>query len=287
MVALSQLTGDHTLVHRIASSTIGTWEQLSQFSPPERARYLGPAGASLRVPSECPPLDYPGLGVELVTRYEAAYPKRLLSLSDPPAVVRLRGHLPPSRTIYLIGPHWPSPEALSWAERTTRAAGHAGWAVAVVLESGIARRVMETALADRVPLVVVTASNPADLLEREHLVAASLAGPGSVLSEWHTNARPAHQRSARASHLAATLSEVTVVVEAGPHEQGGAHFVRAALTSASRLAVRALPTPVTLVPFERAAGALLGDPQSLGLWAPTALPATLLNTEQDLAGLLA
>ena len=156
-------------------------------------------------------------GVRAIGWTEAAYPRQLAEIDDPPAVLWVRGDPAAlaAPAVAVVGSRTGSPYACTVAERL--AAGLAGHGVAVI--SGLARGVDAAAhhgaLAAGGPTVAVLGSGVDVVYPPEHAkLAERIAAQGVLASELGPGAPPLRHHFPRRNRILSGLARAVVVVEA-------------------------------------------------------------------------
>ncbi|CAB3752614.1 DNA-processing protein DprA [Paraburkholderia humisilvae] len=156
-------------------------------------------------------------GNTLLTLDDPAYPPMLLTTSDPPPLLYVKGHLAPlhARSVAVVGSRNATPQGAEDAHRFSRVFSDAGVAVVSGLALGIDAAAHRGALAGRAGTVAIVGTG-ADIVypPAHHGLVREIASNGAILSEWPlgTPARPAHfpQRN----RLIAGLVSGVLIVEA-------------------------------------------------------------------------
>lgn len=157
-------------------------------------------------------------GIDPVGWCDSRYPRRLLTLDDPPPVVWLKGHADvlDRPSVAIVGSRAASPYAVAVAERLASDLSGCG----IVVVSGCARGVDAAAhrgvLAGEGATIAVLGSGVDVVYPAEHArLAASIARAGAVLSEFPPGAPPLRHHFPRRNRLISGLARGVVVVEAG------------------------------------------------------------------------
>ncbi len=159
-----------------------------------------------------------GGGIDPVGWSDSRYPRRLLTLDDPPPVVWLKGHagVLARPAVAIVGSRDASPYAVAVAERLASELGGCG----IVVVSGCARGVDAAAhrgvLAGEGATIAVLGSGVDVVYPAEHAsLVASIARAGVVLSEFPPGTPPLRHHFPRRNRLISGLARGVVVVEAG------------------------------------------------------------------------
>ncbi|MFC0399495.1 DNA-processing protein DprA [Paraburkholderia rhizosphaerae] len=156
-------------------------------------------------------------GNTLLTLDDPAYPPMLLTMSDPPPLLYVKGCLAPLHacSVAVVGSRNATPQGAEDAQRFSRVFSEAGVVVVSGLALGIDAAAHRGALAGRAGTIAVVGTG-ADIVypSTHHGLARDIAATGAILSEWPlgTPARPAHfpQRN----RLIAGLVNGVLIVEA-------------------------------------------------------------------------
>ena len=163
-------------------------------------------------------------GIQIITMQDAAYPKRLRNIYDPPVVLYVKGRLPDvddNALISVIGTRKPSFYGEKMCRDLSYQISRSGGIVVSLLTQGIDRRAAEAALLAGRPCVGVLGT-PHEL-ERGDL-AQDVAAHGALISEYAPGTARQNQFFRERNRVAAGLSVGVVVVEA-PERSGTRLFV--------------------------------------------------------------
>jgi DNA processing protein len=183
------------------------------------------------------------LGIDFVARGSRGYPAHLAGMPDAPPGMFVRGELPASPGVAVVGTRSCTKYGLDIAAGYGRAIAAAGW----VLVSGLARGIDGAAhrgtVAARGRGVAVLGGGLDVLYPREHgsLAADLLESGGAVVSEYPPGAAPLARRFPPRNRIISGLSRAVVVVEAGV--KGGA-LITARLALEQGVTVFAVPGDV-------------------------------------------
>jgi DNA processing protein len=185
---------------------------------PDLARRGGASGPARIYPREDAEREIKAaksLGVALVALGEAAYPRRLQMIDDPPPLLAVRGQLTAlaAPIVGIVGSRNASAAGMRFAERLARDLGEAGFVIA----SGLARGI--DAAAHRASLATGTVAVVAGGLDRvyppEHAnLFEDIVRQGAALSERPLGWEPRARDFPRRNRLISGLSLGIVVVEA-------------------------------------------------------------------------
>ena len=158
-----------------------------------------------------------------VTMQDAAYPERLRNIYAPPAVLYVKGKLPPldeEAAIAVIGTRRASPYGLKMGGRLAFEVIKCGGTVISVLTSGIDREAARAALmANGVCIGVLGTPHEAETGK----LARDVAEKGALISEYPPGTRPLKRFFRERNRIAAGLSVGVAVVEA-PEKSGAMLF---------------------------------------------------------------
>lgn len=156
-------------------------------------------------------------GHALVTLADPAYPPRLLTMPDPPALLYVQGRLDllHARSVAVVGSRSATPQALEDATRFARTLAAAGVTVVSGLASGVDGAAHQGALDERGGTVAVIGTG-ADLVypAGHHALAAQIASRGAIVSEWPLGTPARSANFPQRNRVIAALVEGVIVVEA-------------------------------------------------------------------------
>lgn len=167
-------------------------------------------------------------GISIITLQDAAYPRRLQNIYDPPVALYVRGRLPSideEPAIAVIGTRGPTPYGVKMARRMGYEITKCGGLVISGLTRGIDRMGAEGALRAGGRVVGVLA---AGLDAAVGGIFDDVASTGTLLSEYPPGSTPFRTNFRQRNRVTAGLSEGVVVVEA-PEKSGALLFVEEAL----------------------------------------------------------
>lgn len=167
-------------------------------------------------------------GISAVTLQDAAYPRRLQNIYDPPVVLYVKGRLPAmdeEPAIAVIGTREPTPYGVKMGRRMGFEIAKCGGLVVSGLTRGIDRLGAEGALQAGGRVIGVLGVGP-DMVSGG--VYADVAASGALVSEYPPGAPGAKSNFRQRNRITAGLSEGVVVVEA-PERSGTLLFVDEAL----------------------------------------------------------
>lgn len=201
-------------------------------------------------------------GLGFACRHESRYPRALLDMPDPPAVLHVAGDPRRARELWsapavaLVGARRASPYGLEVARSLGRGLAAAGVTVVSGMALGIDCAAHEGALeAGGASLAVLGGGADVPYPASKRGVHRRLIARGAVLSELPAGVRPRRWCFPARNRLIAALTTVTVVVEAA--ERSGA-LITARMARELGRDVAAVPGPVNS-PRSAGANALLFD----------------------------
>lgn len=186
---------------------------------------------------------------------DEAYPRRLLSLPDPPSFIYVQGALEPLRCAplaALIGSREISPAHAAFAQSLSASLGALGVSIISGGALGMDAAAHQGALDAQAYTAALLPSGLLERVPRSHaaLFNAILAQGGALISEYPTQVVAKRYHFPRRNRLIAAITDATVVLKA--NAQGGSMITAQAALSLGR--------PVGVVPYEasdqRAAGSL-------------------------------
>jgi len=183
---------------------------------PERARRICDpklAESAARERAECH-----HMGIRLVARDEADYPRELLQLADPPLMLWLRGTLETRDrlAVSVVGPRRPSAYGHRQAVRFASGLARIGATVISGLARGVDTAAHQASLEHNGRTLAVIGSGLARLYPEENReLADRIAGQGAVLSEFPLHTPPSPGTFPRRNRIVAALGLATLVIEAG------------------------------------------------------------------------
>lgn len=181
--------------------------------------------------------------VAIVSRGDPGYPAQLEEIADPPDRLWVRGTLPATPAVAIVGTRRATRYGLSLAREMGRAVALAGW----VVVSGLARGVDGAAhrgCLDGGGAGIAVLGCGIDIWyppEHQRLGEELVAGEGAVVSEYPPGTRPEPWRFPARNRIISGLSAAVVVVEAA--EKGGA-LITARLAAEQGRDVFAVPGDV-------------------------------------------
>ncbi len=156
-------------------------------------------------------------GNALVTLADPAYPPRLLTMTDPPPLLYVKGRLDllHARSVAVVGSRSATPQAVEDAARFARTLAAAGVTVVSGLALGVDGAAHRGALDERGGTVAVIGTG-ADLVYPavHHALAAQIAARGAIVSEWPLGTPARSANFPQRNGVIAALVEGVVVIEA-------------------------------------------------------------------------
>lgn len=185
------------------------------------------------------------LGISLLTIQDAAYPRRLYNIYDPPCLLYVRGRLPAfdeEAAVAVVGTRSCTPYGVACAEKLGYGIARCGGLVVSGLAAGIDSAALRGALrADGRAAAVL--GNGLDVVyprENQYLY-EDVAAAGCLISEYPPGTRPVGSHFPRRNRILSGLSVAALVVEAP--ERSGALITAAAALEQGR-DVFAVPGPI-------------------------------------------
>jgi len=180
-----------------------------------------PAGQEALVDATLAWLDQAPGRREVLTLADAAYPRGLLQLADPPLMLYRMGRLDdfPERALAVVGSRNPTPQGLQNARRFARAFAEAGVTVvsgmALGIDGAAHQGAMDGAAGDAVATIAVVGTGLDRVYPKHHLeLAHAIADRGMIVSEYPIGTPPLSENFPRRNRLIAALGQGTLVVEA-------------------------------------------------------------------------
>lgn len=165
--------------------------------------------------------------ISIVTVQDASYPKRLKSIYDPPAVLYVKGEMPPvddNAIISVIGTRKASPYGLKMAEKLAFEISKCGGLVVSGLTAGIDAQAARGAMLAGSPCICVLGCSHE---QATGSLALSVAEGGAVISEYAPGTVSRKSFFRERNRIGAGLGIATLVVEA-PEKSGALLFAREA-----------------------------------------------------------
>ncbi len=185
------------------------------------------------------------LGLGLLTWQDAAYPRRLRDIYDPPCLLYVRGRLPAvdeEAAVAVVGTRACTPYGVACAEKLGYGLAAGGALVVSGLAAGIDTAAARGALRAGRPVLAVVGNGLDVVYPRENrYLYEDVAAAGAILSEYPPGTRPVGSHFPARNRILSGLSVATLVVEAP--ERSGALITAAAALEQGR-DVFAVPGPI-------------------------------------------
>ncbi len=165
---------------------------------------------------ECDEADK--LGIRIITREDAEYPKSLLAIHDPPLVLYMRGELESrdGKAIAVVGTRRPTYYGKEVAARLAGQIAEAGYTVVSGLAAGIDTIAHRQAITMLGRTVAVIGSGLKHMYPASNKqLAEEIVGCGAVISEFPLDRKPDKTTFPIRNRIVTGLSTGVVVVEAG------------------------------------------------------------------------
>lgn len=161
--------------------------------------------------------DCERLGLRVMTIQDADYPQRLRAISDPPAVLYVRGrafHFDEEAAIAVVGAREPSPYGQKWAERLAMELTSGGALVVSGIAQGLDSCAVRGALKAGGPVVSVLAGGVDVPYPRENrYLMEDVAAAGALISEYPPGTRPDGRQFPRRNRILSGLCLGVLAVE--------------------------------------------------------------------------
>jgi DNA processing protein len=197
-------------------------------------------------------------GNRVVTLADRSYPQRLLEISDPPAILYVKGRaeLLDVRSIAIVGSRNATPQGAANAERFAEALSQAGWAVVSGLALGIDAAAHEGALKGPGSTIAVVGTG-ADIVYpvRNRGLAHRIAEAAVIVSEFPLGTPAIAHNFPRRNRIISGLARGVLVVEAAA--QSGS-LITARLAAEQGREVFAIPGSIHS-PFSKGCHRLIKD----------------------------
>jgi len=157
------------------------------------------------------------LGVDLLPRHDAAYPRMLAEIVDPPEVLFLRGAFEArdSMAVAIVGTRHATPYGLDQARRLAGNLARCGLTIVSGLARGIDAAAHRATLEAGGRTIAVLGGGLARIYPPEHVeLAEQVAGHGAVISEMPPHFRPLAGMFPQRNRLISGLSLGVIVIEA-------------------------------------------------------------------------
>lgn len=185
------------------------------------------------------------LGLSLLTIQDAAYPRRLFNIYDPPCLLYVRGRLPAfdeEAAVAVVGTRSCTPYGVACAEKLGYGIARCGGLVVSGLAAGIDSAALRGALRANGRAAAVLGNGVDVVYPRENqYLYEDVASAGCLISEYPPGTRPVGSHFPRRNRILSGLSVAALVVEAP--ERSGALITAAAALEQGR-DVFAVPGPI-------------------------------------------
>ena len=238
------------LAEATAEDLITTLARAQQKKIPEILGWIPRVGVPAPLPA----------GVKAFGHFDPEWPQWLRSISDPPAVVFVRGSLPPGGSLGVVGTRHPTRFGFKFVELLVAEASSRGTGVVSGLALGIDGAAHRAALANGVLTWAILGSGVDCPSPREHLELAEeiISVGGGLLSEQLPGTPPIGRSLVARNRLQSAASFALVVAQCGI-PSGTLHTARFALQQGRRLVVPR-PRPPWDQERESAGNLALSDP---------------------------
>ena len=185
------------------------------------------------------------LGLSLLTIQDAAYPRRLFNIYDPPCLLYVRGRLPAfdeEAAVAVVGTRSCTPYGVACAEKLGYGIARCGGLVVSGLAAGIDSAALRGALRANGRAAAVLGNGLDVVYPRENqYLYEDVASAGCLISEYPPGTRPVGSHFPHRNRILSGLSVAALVVEAP--ERSGALITAAAALEQGR-DVFAVPGPI-------------------------------------------
>ncbi len=171
------------------------------------------------------------LGVKLLRRSSAEYPKAIERICDPPLLLYCRGDILPQDelAVAIVGSRRCTVYGKQQAEKFANSLARAGVTIISGLARGIDAAAHQGALAGGGRTIAVMGTGVAEIYPPEHReLAEQVAAHGAVLSEFKLHQTPHAGHFPQRNRIISGLSVAVVVIEAG-RSSGALHTARHAM----------------------------------------------------------
>lgn len=237
--ALTHLLGSPDVVS-VLVSTYHTWDQLVGLSDAEKLSALGAPLAHTQFPPAPPVLAQLPDGVNVLSRFEPAYPQTLKVSVSPPQILFYQGEIFANENLVsVIGASHPSGAGVEVAKAVGVCSTVAKSVLVAPLATGCGLLALWAAAKTRGKAVVVLPHGFGVTSTHQLLIDTVLAAGGGVVSAYEPGVQTTAAREKEAACLAVQMSASVVFAEVGLHESAGAKAARAAVAEAKHLVVPA------------------------------------------------
>ena len=212
----------------VLRATTEQWQQVEGIGP-KIAMSL--AAAKLGREAEQELAEAQKLGVRLLRRDSAEYPKAIARICDPPLLLYCQGNILPQDelAVAIVGSRRCTVYGKQQAEKFANALARAGVTIISGLARGVDAAAHHGALAAGGRTIAVMGTGLAEVYPPEHReLAAQVAAQGAMLSEFKLHQTPHPGHFPQRNRIISGLSVAVVVIEAG-RSSGALHTARHAL----------------------------------------------------------
>lgn len=154
--------------------------------------------------------------IEVVTRFDPAYPVLLFELNNPPPLLYVRGRLPEmtQKTVALVGAEVPTNEGIEMTTRLAREFAEAGVQLISSLDGGIDYAAhLGCKTAEGISFAVIDSGFDALTADDSMPLAIDIVQKGGLISEYPPDEKAAPENYMEANRIMAGLSRAVVVTE--------------------------------------------------------------------------
>ena len=190
-------------------------------------------------------LAWEGQGIRILPHADAAYPQQLLSTSDYPPALFVRGCSQPQswqQTIAIVGTRYPSQVAKILTLQLAMKLARSGCTIVSGLALGIDASAHASALAAGGKTVAVLGSGVLNVYPPENRkIADGIMRSGALVSEVHPRLAPNAQRLVARNRIISGLSQKVILVESAA-DGGAMHTARFAVEQGRKVYTFRLPS---------------------------------------------
>ncbi len=212
----------------VLRATSEQWQQVEGIGP---RIAMSLAAAKLGRDAETELAEVRKLGVRLLRRNTADYPKAIARICDPPLLLYCHGNILPQDelAVAIVGSRRCTVYGKQQAEKFANALARAGVTVISGLARGVDAAAHQGALAAGGRTIAVMGTGLAEVYPPEHQeLAKQIAASGAVLSEFKLHQTPHAGHFPQRNRIISGLSVAVVVIEAG-RSSGALHTARHAM----------------------------------------------------------
>ena len=194
----------------------GTWESFLRADEATLRAVVGSAASGMLGIQQLPPTELPS-GVRTVGYFDHDYPESLRSIPNPPAVLWVRGSLPPRRSVAIVGTREPTAAGAAMAASLATVAVNCGWGVVSGLALGIDIAAHRAALVAKGGTWAFLGSGVDRVTPNLHQGDAEeiLVRGGGLISEMPPGTTTAPRHLVARNRLQSGSSLVTIITQAG------------------------------------------------------------------------